>query len=90
MTTHELARKLLVFYLPKCWPLERLKCVADFPLGLFLVVPPSSTKRAQDTTAPQLVNGYQLGGRQGANLMVPAGPTVDAVPRPGRSGRPGR
>jgi hypothetical protein len=52
MTTHELARKLLVFYLPKCWPLERLKCVADFPLGLFLVVPLSSTKHEQYTRAP--------------------------------------
>src|SRR5262249_23509218 len=28
-----------LFYLSKCWPLESLKRVADFPLGLFRVVP---------------------------------------------------
>jgi hypothetical protein len=32
--------------------LESLKRVAEFPLGLFRVVPPSSTKPEQSTSAP--------------------------------------
>jgi hypothetical protein len=58
-------------YLRYGWPLESLKRVADFPRGLFRVVPPlANIARAVSKCPLQLVNAYRPRVRSGYLLAL--------------------